>query len=109
MLNRYTILAFILIPCLAFRNFEDNLPQLYITALKDHISRIEKSIISQSEKEKFNSQPIFIINEHLVPMPGNMGKHQIQELGDSAHVFAREKNSFLAIKLNLLRHTAEVV
>jgi hypothetical protein len=99
-LIKYIVCVSIMMTTMSFRSSYDDTSKIYIMALKEHISRIEKIILSQSEKKEFTHAPIFLINECGIQLPEELGSHRLQELGDSAGAFISDSNALHAIKLN---------
>jgi hypothetical protein len=98
----YTIVIHSMLLSSSFRlsQVHDDTSKLYVLALKEHMSRTEKTITAQSDRKELPLKPIFVINDCGVELPKELGGHKIQELGDSASIFIVDKGSLHAIKLN---------
>lgn len=99
-LIKYAMFVFVLSFIMSFESIHDDASALYIMALKQHLSKIEKEVTSQSERRELANKTIFLINECGIELPKEIGSHKLQELGDSASVFISNDMGLHAIKLN---------
>jgi len=97
------ILCFSILMIFSSWQVHDDNNKIYELVIKSYILETKMHLKSANERTAYDHETIYVINDANIVLPGSIGGHKIQDIGDSAKKFVILDKGIVAIKLHPIR------